>query len=266
VKPVRSPEGDEMIGTLAATRGLLVFDFDGTLAPIIEERALASMRPTTAGLVRLAALLYPCAVISGRDRSDVGRRVASAPLVEVIGNHGAESGTTSVDPRIRVRVTSWVAALEALLPQVPGLEIERKACSVAIHHRSAALSRFAVGKLEALVAKLPGSRVFGGDAVINVVPREAASKGDAIADLASRQGTRTVMFVGDDVTDEDAFRSPVVTYPVRVGRSRQSAATWFIEDQAHVDVLLRTLVQARQALRGAGLLRTPRSRRTGEDT
>jgi trehalose 6-phosphate phosphatase len=254
-----------MFGRLAANRGLLVFDFDGTLAPIVEDRALASMRPATAGLFRLAALLYPCAVLSGRDRSDVGRRVARVPLVEVIGNHGAESGASRVEPRIRVRVRSWVAALEASLAQVPGVEIERKACSVAIHHRAAGLSRLDVGKLEALVAKLPGSRVFGGDAVVNVVSREAPSKGDAIEDLARRQGTRTVMFVGDDVADEDAFRSRVVTYPIRVGRSRQSAATWFVEDQSDVDALLRTLVQARQALRRTGLLRAPSSRGTGED-
>lgn len=245
MKAVLSREGEAMISRLAAERGLLAFDFDGTLAPIVEDRALASMRPVTRGLLRVAALLYPCAVISGRERTDVAQRVASVPLLEVIGNHGADTMSMRLDPKIRVRVKSWVGALEDSLGDIPGIDIERKSCSVAIHYRSASVGPVGVARITTLATTLPGSRVFGGDAVINVVPAEAPSKGDAIEDLARRQSARAVMFVGDDVTDEDAFRSPVVTYPIRVGRARRSAATWYIDDQLQIDAVLRLLVKAR---------------------
>jgi trehalose 6-phosphate phosphatase len=183
-------------------------------------------------------------VISGRDRSDVAARLAGIPLVEVVGNHGADTRLSRPDARTRVRVRSWVGALEAALRDAPGVEIERKAFSVAVHTRSAGLSEEARAKIAALASRLPGSRVFGGDEVVNVVPLEAPSKGDAVEELARRHRAPSVMFVGDDVTDEDAFRSPVVTYPICVGRAERTAATWFVDEQRQVDALLRALVKA----------------------
>jgi trehalose 6-phosphate phosphatase len=252
VIPVLSPEGDALIAEAAREPALLVFDFDGTLAPIVADPARAALRPVTHGLLRLAALLFPAAVVSGRDRSDVVHRVASAALVEVVGNHGAEGGTTPAAPTMRARVRAWSAALESALRGIPGVSVEPKSLSVAIHHRGAGLARDQVERIAALAGSLPGSRVFGGHDVVNVVPSDAPTKGDAVEDIARRHGRGTVLFLGDDVTDEDAFRSPVVTFPIRVGRSEHSAARWFVDDQLQVDALLRALVRARARQDGLG--------------
>jgi trehalose 6-phosphate phosphatase len=255
-----------MIARFAADRGLLVFDFDGTLAPIVQDRTLASMRPVTRGLLRVAALLYPCAVISGRDRKDVATRLTGVPLADVVGNHGADTRLARPDARTRIRVRSWVGALETALRDAPGVDIEAKAFSVADHTRSAGLSADQNARIAALASRLPGSRVFGGDGVVNVVPLESPSKGDAVEDLARRHRARSVMFVGDDVTDEDAFRSPVVTCSICVGRAHRSAALWFLEGQRQVDALLLELVKARaRHAFGEDWLRGPDPSRGGGD-
>jgi trehalose 6-phosphate phosphatase len=252
VIPVLSPEGERMIARLAADRALLAFDYDGTLAPIVADRERAEMRPSTRALLRVAAVLFPCAVVSGRARADVAARVASAPLVAVVGNHGAEVDGAPAEPLLRARIEAWAVALRGALRHVPGVDVEAKGLSLAVHHRAAGAAPDDVARIAALAATLPGARVFGGDGVVNVTLADAPTKGSAVEALASRERAGTVLFVGDDVTDEDAFRSPAVTFGVRVGASRRSRAGWYLEDQLEIDALLRALVAARRRHAGVG--------------
>ena len=89
--------------------------------------------------------------------------------------------------------------------------------------------------------------MFGGNGVVNVTPLDAPTKGGAIEALATRESSGTVLFVGDDVTDEDAFQSRAVTFAVRIGSSEHTSARWFLEDQLQIDALLRALVAARSS-------------------
>ena len=116
----------------------------------------------------------------------------------------------------------------------------------------------------AAARRLPGATVLGGHAVVNVVPAEAPTKGDAVAALCARLGARSAVYVGDDETDEDAFRAGVVGVSIAIGGARESAASYRLPDQAQVDDLLRALICARveQDGRGArweGLVRAVRS-------
>src|ERR1035441_6032607 len=79
-----------ILARLALNRTLCAFDFDGTLSPIVEHPAQASMRDRTRILLDRLAALYPCVVISGRSRADLLGRLGSVKLASVIGNHGAE--------------------------------------------------------------------------------------------------------------------------------------------------------------------------------
>lgn len=81
-----------VLAQLAWARVLLAFDFDGTLAPIVEDRDRARMRARTSRAFAKVCGLYPCAVISGRSQSDVAKRLAGATVKYVIGNHGLEPG------------------------------------------------------------------------------------------------------------------------------------------------------------------------------
>jgi len=260
MKTILSVDGRGALDDLAARRALLAFDFDGTLAPIVADRDAAEMRPETRRLLRALALLYPCAVVSGRARADVAARVADIPLFAVVGNHGAEAGHGPLDRSRRARVLSWVRILRRELGVVPGVDVEDKWFSVAVHYRHVRSRAAARGLVLRVATALERARVFGGHAVMNVVPAEAPDKGSALQELLRRAGPRPVLYVGDDRTDEDVFSSPRVDVGVRVGRTARSAAAWYVPRQVAVDDLLRALIAActrRDGLgdRSAGLVR-----------
>jgi trehalose 6-phosphate phosphatase len=249
IRDLLAPSARAALATLARDRALLAFDFDGTLAPIVDEPARAQLRPDTRALLRVAALLYPCVVVSGRSRADLAPRLAGVPLVAWVGNHGAEAGFGPVDRSPRKAVLGWRAALAARLGDLAGVEIEDKGLSIAVHYRRAADPDAAERAIRAAAEELPGARVFGGLRVVNAVPADAPTKGDAIAELLERSGCRTALYVGDDVTDEDAFRAPGVV-GVRIGGGDESAAGYRLASQEAVDELLRLLVEERSRLDG----------------
>jgi trehalose 6-phosphate phosphatase len=249
---ILSPAAAHVLEEIARTRTLLAFDFDGTLAPIVPDRGAAAMRSSTGALLRTVALLYPCAVVSGRTRSDVASRVRDVPLVAMIGNHGAEPGFGPVDGRIATRVAAWRPHLEAAVGATEGLELEDKRFSIALHYRNARSWTDAEGVIARTVEKLDGARVFHGHAVVNVVPEEASTKGDALRALCDRLGSRVAVYVGDDRTDEDAFQSEVVSISIRVGDSPDSSARYCLGSQEELDELLRALITARATLDGRG--------------
>jgi len=225
----------------AARGAVLVFDFDGTLARMVGDRGSAAMTEHTRALLRAVAVMYPCAVVSGRARADVAARLANVPLRAIVGNHGAEPDPSMPPLLVRARARSWAAALRASVDE-EGIDVEDKGISVAVHVRHARSPAEAHDRISRLASALPGARVFGGKAVVNVVPEGAGTKAGAVETLAARFAGSLVMYVGDDETDEDAFRSRAVTWGVRVGRSERSAAGYYLEDQFEVDTLLRAVL------------------------
>jgi trehalose 6-phosphate phosphatase len=252
MKPLLSAEGAAVIDDIARDRTFLAFDFDGTLAPLVDERADAQVRPETLALLRATALLYPCAVISGRERSDVSARVADVPLQAVIGNHGAEPGFGPLDRALVAQVRTWADELRRVLSGAEGIEIEDKRFTIALHYRRASSWPEAERQIMAAIAPLEGAVTFGGHAVVNIVPRGAPTKGDALQTLCGRAGTKLAVYVGDDRTDEEAFRSEVVSISIRIGESLDSAAQYFLPDQGQIDELLRQLIAARTRHDGLG--------------
>lgn len=251
MRAILGEDGRPALDRLARERALVVLDFDGTLAPIVERPGDAAMRPETRTLLRVAALLYPCAVVSGRARADVAGRLEGVPLVAVVGNHGAEAGFGPVDPGPRREVRAWAEAVRRELAGAAGVELEDKGLSLAIHYRRAPDAAAARERALSAAVRLPGARVFGGRKVVNVVPAAAPGKGAAVAELLRRLGRRAALYAGDDVTDEDAFSVKGIV-SVRVGRTHASRAAWYLPGQAEVDALLRALVAARRRVDGAG--------------
>lgn len=252
MKNVLLPANAAALADVIRVQPLLVFDFDGTLAPLVADPEAAAMRTETRALLRVTALLHPCAVVSGRRRADVLGRLAGIPLVGVVGNHGAEAGFGPVDRAPRGEVEAWVRALRRGLGPRPGVTIEDKQFSVAVHYRSSPERGAARRAILDVARTLPGARVFGGRAVANVVPGDSHDKGDAVARLLPRANRRAAVFVGDDATDEDAFRHPDVAVGIRVGRSTRSAAGYYVPTQADVDALLRVFVRERRRQDGLG--------------
>ena len=247
MKDVLGRRSRPLLRELAAHRTLLVLDFDGTLAPIVESRHRARLPAATVRLLRAVATAWPCAVISGRSRDDVAARLGGVRLLAVVGNHGAEDlPALPGAARWRRQVRRWRLRLEAELAGVRGVDVEDKGLSLAVHVRGAAAER----RVAAALAGLEGARVVGGKRVRNAVVDGAPDKGDALVRLVRRGRYERVIFVGDDDTDEDVFRraSEVPLVGVAVGRRRHSAAAWYLRRQGDVARLLSILA----TLRGGG--------------
>jgi trehalose 6-phosphate phosphatase len=246
MKALLTRENKALLDQLAWSNVLLAFDFDGTLAPIVANRHQAAMRARTARLFATVCERYPSAVISGRAKADVERRLSGAKVRYLIGNHGLEPGTRL--GTFERQVVQAHPLLQTALAAVPGIDIENKRYSLAVHYRRAREKPKAREAIRRAVASLPvPMRVIPGKLVINVVPEAAPSKGDALVALRDRTEADVAMYVGDDVTDEDVFRidQPGRLFTIRVGRSRTSAARYYLRQQREIDVLLEHLVALR---------------------
>jgi trehalose 6-phosphate phosphatase len=247
MKRILSQRHIDVLAQFAWSRVLLAFDFDGTLAPIVPDRERATMRDSTKELFERVARLYPCAVISGRGRDDVARRTNGVPVRHILGNHGLEPGEHLAEfealmKRIRPQLEEQLSALN-------GIDVEDKRYSLAIHYRRSRAKREARKLIHATIAGLSlPLRTIPGKLVVNVVPEAAAHKGDAVVALRESEGVDTIVYVGDDATDEDVFELdlPGRLLSIRVGLSQRSSAPYYIRNQREIDLLLRQLARLRE--------------------
>jgi trehalose 6-phosphate phosphatase len=233
--------GREVLRQFAWSNVLLAFDFDGTLAPIVRDPERAKMRATTRELLAQVARQYPCVVISGRARADARRRLRDVGTLEVIGNHGIEPWQAS--RRAAGAVRRWKPVLERSLAPLQGVTVEDKTYSLAIHYRRSREKTKALLAIQGATAALPSARLIRGKQVVNVLPPGSPHKGTALERARDRFGCDTALYVGDDDTDEDVFAldQPGRLLTVRVGRSLDSLALYYLKGQAEIDGLLRLL-------------------------
>jgi len=236
----------DLLQTFGWSNVLLAFDFDGTLAPLVSSPERAAMRPSTRRLLRRASRLYPCAVITGRAQADALTRFRGIDVCRVVGNHGAEP--VKGGKAMRRRVQRWLPVLKARLSGRQGVVIEDKGYSVAIHYRHSRERRATLRAIQAATGSLPDVRIIGGKLAVNLLVPDAPHKGLALERERARFGCDTVIYVGDDVTDEDVFQldRPGRLLSVRVGRKRASAASYYIRTQREIDRLLSALITVRE--------------------
>jgi trehalose 6-phosphate phosphatase len=132
----------------------------------------------------------------------------------------------------------------------PGVEIEDKRYSLAIHYRAAPQKRAARAAIHGAIASLPRPmRMIPGKLVANVVPAGARDKGKMLLELCDQERADLALYVGDDVTDEDVFAiaQPGQLLAMRVGRAMASAARFYLRDQREIDRLLERVVQLRRS-------------------
>lgn len=235
--------GADALARLTRPSSLLVFDFDGTLAPIVWDHRRAAVRTATRKRLARLCAVYRCAVVSGREQQDVRGRLDGVPIHHVIGNHGAE---VAAPPEWS---TPIVAELAPHLTELEGVEIEDKRRGLAVHYRKAPHPLAVAREIQRAVEMLGSAvRCVHGKLVFDLLPAGAPDKGDAIRELRRQEAADHVLYIGDDTTDEDAFslREPWLI-GVRVGPSERSHAGYFVANQGEVDRMLDVLL----ALKGA---------------
>lgn len=187
---------------------LITSDFDGTLAPIVNNPADARpLRDAADALVALSECPgIATALISGRALS-VLRELSGMPTtVHLVGSHGAEFASGFAHPIDRDLLDTIATELAAIAESRPGVTVEIKPASVALHVRNAAPADAEAALAQAhRSAQTWDAQLTEGKAVLEFAVI-TTDKGEAIDILRDEHRASTVIYFGDDVTDEKAFR------------------------------------------------------------
>ncbi|MCH7482446.1 MAG: trehalose-phosphatase [Chloroflexi bacterium] len=210
----------DAVRRLAGHRPLGLFvDIDGTIAPIAPTPEQATVSPAIQR--SLAALSRDATVVAltGRDTASA-RRVVGVAEIAYAGNHGMEwweDGAATLEPLVQPyieRIHRIAVHLGAALADEPGVLagvlLEDKGPSLAIHYRLAADPAAVRERILALLAAPGGAGGFPlreGKMLIEVLPPVALNKGTAIARTVERRALASVLVLGDDTTDVDAFEA-----------------------------------------------------------
>lgn len=250
---------DEAITPSLQGRRLAVFlDYDGTLTPIVERPEDAVLDDAMRERVRTLAATSLLALVSGRDVGFVIEQV-SVPEALYLGSHGFDMVAPAGMELSQDRAGEFERFLEPLaqaesrlgaaLEAVPGARIERKKYAVAVHYRQVAEQD--VPAVEAAVdmelASQPLLRKTGGKKVFELRPDLDWDKGRALAWVLGLLGMAgddvAPVYIGDDLTDEDAFavvRSAGLAIVVGDG-DRKTLARFRVADTAAVGEVLERL-------------------------
>lgn len=201
------------ITQLSRTPRLLVaIDFDGTLAPIVPrpEQAVADGEAIGTLLAIAGLPQTDVAVVSGRALRDLRERVKPPAHVWLVGGHGAEIEGPRYErhpPDLEPVLDGLMTQLRGAAPESSGFLLERKRASVAVHYRAVdeARAERAVKTIAQEIAPGVEARVRHGKMVIELLVWDA-DKGSAVTKLRALTAASGVIYAGDDVTDEDAFR------------------------------------------------------------
>jgi len=209
---VPSALAPDFMAGLSSRKLLLGLDFDGTLAPIASRPELASLSAATRSAVNALLGRHRVAVISGRGLDDVRDHVGLEGVVYG-GCHGMQIEGPGVSfeheeaARHRPALLAAEAHLRGALEAIDGIVIEAKGLAIAVHRRNVDGALHPRVEEAVAVALRPGLRHKRGKMVDEVVPDVAWDKGRALLWLRERLGGELpTLYLGDDVTDEDAFR------------------------------------------------------------
>jgi trehalose 6-phosphate phosphatase len=199
----------------AAPRILVALDFDGTLAPVVDDPARARAVPEAQDAVlRLAGKPgVRVALVSGRSLSSLIEVAAVPDSVLLVGSHGIElrldepGDAVALDAAELERVEVLRGVLEGVASGIDRVWLEQKPAGFALHTRLASEEdsrRAHLVAMEETRAELEGLTVRHGKNVLEFAVR-STTKGEAIEHLRRYTRADRVLYAGDDVTDEDAF-------------------------------------------------------------
>ncbi len=239
---------------------LVACDYDGTVAPIVDDPMKAlPLRETAVALRNLANLPHThVAVISGRSLRDLAALSRLPIEIHLVGSHGSEFDidfALDLAPELREHRRKLVSELQIVSNDFEGVTLEKKPTSVAVHYRRVQDDQVAalMAEVAAVAAHLGDITVRHGKKVCELL-LITTNKGEALTTVRASVGANAVMFLGDDITDEDAFATlHGPDLGVKVGEG-ESIAPFNVESPDEVAVLLAALCARRSDwLAGAGI-------------
>jgi trehalose-phosphatase len=238
---------------------VLFLDYDGTLSPIVNHPEDAYISQEMRSALRQCAQYYTIAIVSGRDMEDVRKRVNLEELIYA-GSHGFRiKGPDGLKMKHK-KSQEILPDLSDVEKEVsehfkegpPGVQIERKMYAIAIHYRNSNESDIPAIKeiVNHVLKNYPDLKKGEGKKIIEIKPDINWHKGKAIAwilDSLELSNDRDVLpvYLGDDVTDEDAFKT---IYENGIGilvgsHGKKSAARFRLNDVDEVRAFLQILAE-----------------------
>ena len=258
-----SPAGMLCLQNLTRFPSVLIFDLDGTLAPLVAHYSNARVPTRTANYLVSLSRSWPIAVVTGRSVKDAQGRLGFTPDY-LFGNHGAEradladkaewasstpspaanltpSSTPSSTPSggldtIRQYLHQHATAMTHLKAH-----LEDKGLSLALHYRQSENPVLTRAWLHSLIGPVRSEvLVTDGHCVVNILQPHAPGKGDALKTIMLHCRAESALVVGDDDNDEPAFAmAPELAVTVRIAPAQtNSRAKFRLDSQHQVDLLL----------------------------
>lgn len=259
---------EEIRKELRDKRPFVALDYDGTLTPIVERPELAVLSDEMRAAVSALADRCTVAVISGRDLQDV-RNLVGLENLFYAGSHGFDIAGPAGKKVESQQGDAFLPTLdeaerelESRLEPIEGSQIERKKYSIAVHFRRVAPDRAAdvEAAVDDVLKQHDRLRKGLGKKVFELQPKLEWHKGKALRwlmEVLELNGSDVLAFyIGDDVTDEDAFRELrndgcgiLVLDAESGGNSDRSAARYTLngcpETRAFLEQLTETLRKER---------------------
>ena len=248
------PSAFEHVQDIASLGGVAIFlDYDGTLTPIVNRPEDAWLSESMRQALRDLAARAPVAILSGRDMNDVRRRVDIDGIVYA-GSHGFDIAGPGLRREVGAEylpeLDTAEKELQEALDEVPGAQLERKRFSIAAHYRNVKDKDVpeVTRAVETVAARHRELRRINGKKVYELLPDIDWDKGKAMIWLLDtldldRKNVRPI-YIGDDTTDEDAFRALEHRgIGILVSeQSQPSAATYSLKNPAEVERFLGELI------------------------
>lgn len=260
-EPVSFFENFQKIKDQLSEKEVIVFlDYDGTLTPIVERPELAVISEEMRSTVQSLAEFYKVSIVSGRATDDVRKKVGIKGIFYA-GSHGFEivypDGKVKINEEakaIRGTIDKVHAELSERLKNVPGALVEHVKYTISAHYRLVSPEDFPQIRqaVEETLKGNPDLRKTEGKKVFEIRPRIDWDKGKAVqwilGALNFSEGQMAI-YIGDDTTDEDAFRvlNEGAGFGILVAETpRSSAARYRIKNTEEVRGLLEELIRLRQ--------------------
>lgn len=246
---------NEIFNIFNGRRPVLFLDYDGTLAPIVTDPAKAVMSEVTRNCLGKLATIINVAIVSGRDRKDVEARVGFRNLIYA-GSHGYDiSGPdnfTYQQPEGNDAVVYLDQATKNLseqLKSIPGAVVERKKYAIAVHYRNVEEKNVekVINAVDNELKKYIKLKKGEGKKILELKPGADWHKGKAVLWLMETlnftKDNFIPVFIGDDITDEDALKSIEKDgLGILVGsHGQETAATFRLDSIEEVNSFLKML-------------------------
>ncbi len=253
------PDADSVFHIFSKRKPAVFLDYDGTLSPIVSKPEDAILSDEMKITLKELANKFTVAIVTGRDKEDVENLVGLKELIYA-GSHGyiitGPDGLFMEHPdskKIIPRLDEIEQEIEKILAEkTQGTQVDRKRYAIGIHYRNARMEDEEVvfELVDKILEKYPGHKKGEGKKIVEIKPDIDWHKGKAVEwilnalQMSDREDVIPV-FIGDDITDEDAFvalKDKGIGILVG-GHGQKTAATYALKNVFQVREFFKKLIE-----------------------